>query len=798
MSINEPSFSSFIQTTLDIQKGKEAGNLYLKELNKEGKVKSKKGWKFIKALFGHFFFLITGKAKQKLESKYNRLIDQTLKFYKKSVDESSPGKLKEHAFSVNFSNIKQVQTILDVYMENLPAEEGIVTIPDELHEMYEKIDTKAKELFQKGPAEIKALHQALKKKSIEPKEVKLLAEKLEKGKTLSTNEKKLVVSCLKLGPEVVKTLERKDVQNYFNVDILQDIKKVGDRLLSNTSKLHDKFQKDYGSISDEIPTCGQLLGAFRLVLYNMKELHEANQKAEDRVYIMRAVQVVMFGKKIQKDNRAKQNYRFTFKEAEELKNNTFWKNNSVKDIKDLSQKLSTDDGLNEREEQLLKSALEFGSDANIKESFEKVDKLNKQIGTNFLKVPEEIEAIRKLFSSALSRTDQKEINDVFYSVYKEKLVNLHKTFAKKFGRVSIKNNKPIPKKSQLIAAFKMAFENMPELMEARVNDQARKITARVIQLIMVESKNIEKIPYPKNDVCFTFKELSKKRQIVDLQLKEHSSFFDFHLTDKTEIKKKKLNKYIHSFYLDNIPRPSSIKKIGDEEFELKKESLGLFITKIKEKLLNVASENPQKIIDMYEEYDKDQFLKSLPNKFEEILKTAFKNDDDLNAIENNIKLPEDVQDQDKLSSLLKIRVLELMSLMNQSIQGFETIHFPELKKQDLLTVALCDIGFSTLDPNIQDRRMVLKEDIDGLTSSMTCNIGSPNDNKCQQLLNIDKKFFSEAELLPLFSFDRKIEIHQISPRGEKTDPLATFCNYENFLVSPDTLNILDKVLKTLP
>ena len=319
-------------------------------------------------------------------------------------------------------------------------------------------------------------------------------------------------------------------------------------------------------------------------------------------------------------------------------------------------------------------------------------------------------------------------------------------------------------------------------------------------MIMVGSKNIKKIKYPENDVCFTFKELSKKRQVVDLQLKERGSFFDFHLTDKTKKKGEKLNEYIHSFYLDNIARPSDIKKIGDDEFELKKETLGLFITKIKEKLLNVAHNDPQKIKDMYEKYNKDKFLKSLPNKFDEILKTAFKNDDDLNAITDSINLPEDVKDPNKVSSVLKIRVLELMSLMNQSIQGFETIHFPELKRQEPISVVLTmDIGFlKGLIPETQDPRMVLKKDLNSLTSTITRNISATKGDT--QSLNIDGKFFSETKV-PLFSFDRKIEIHQISPRGEKTDPLATlatFTNYKNFLVSPDTLNILDKVLKTLP
>lgn len=150
-------------------------------------------------------------------------------------------------------------------------------------------------------------------------------------------------------------------------------------------------------------------------------------------------------------------------------------------------------------------------------------------------------------------------------------MNLHQSFRAKFGAVPIADGEPVPSKRQLKNAFQMAHDDpiLGQLLEERgQNSEGGLIIARMIQTILVGNE-IDHVDYPKEFICFTYREAKQKnREILLVCKRKYHNYLDWYLRGDLKAGQTvddKIEQSLQEFQRD-VSRTKFV--IGDQELDL--------------------------------------------------------------------------------------------------------------------------------------------------------------------------------------------------------------------------------------
>ncbi len=178
----------------------------------------------------------------------------------------------------------------------------------------------------------------------------------------------------------------------------------------------------------------------------------------------------------------------------------------------------------------------------------------------------------------------------------------------------------MPNQLQLKSAFEMAFEKLPLLMKNRKTKEIRAFAARCIQTMML-GKKVKEVPYPEDDVCFTFQEVKDFQDILPMKLPGFESYIQWHhmLFSNCGLETY-LSKLISELISTNAD--AEYKKILDKDPEILENVLKTIVIsknprKIKEALLKLTD----KIINVDDELLKNARIQYFQDQQKSLLNT---------------------------------------------------------------------------------------------------------------------------------------------------------------------------------
>jgi len=436
-----------------------------------------------------------------------------------------------------------------------------------------------------------------------------------------------------------------------------------------------------------------------------------------------------------------------------------------------------------------------------------------------LQVKSKVHEVVKYWNDDLSSyIDYKKLNRVKRTadMISSRALKLHNEFKERYGEVKIVNREPMPTFEQLKGAFHMAFERLPMLMEVRRTPEVRKIAARIIQLLMV-GMDYQKVEFPDNDVCFTFKEIYKSQDAITISLKrnerEYDNYFEWFmkrmLPENTA--KEQLITDIKQFFIDTIRRSIGKIIVDGKEFVSSKGQTTQLFTYLRQRFFEYLAENPDHIYEVIASNIRHELPTGIKHnlshaEFSDLIIEAAERAKCREGISKILPLtsfkPQQLAQLAKISNLseenieplLRIQLLRLMSLLTQRTLemttediGFDLEREPYYRLANKLQAPPDN---QLLDEN---RKWVLSKDLnsftfEGVASHSLYKSSLSND------YGVREEFLEEKN--PICMYQKGIRINKIVPQEWNDKPHAVRMAYTNVRVSPDAVILLDKIKAT--
>ncbi len=305
--------------------------------------------------------------------------------------------------------------------------------------------------------------------------------------------------------------------------------------------------------------------------------------------------------------------------------------------------------------------------------------------------------------------------------------------------------------------------------------------------------------------CFTKPADEESLKTLNTLLAKTLSIGDFEDLQAKVFKRSSLD-YTANFINDNLSRKGLFLKLGDQTFELAEtKDREIFFELGRDSFYNHLLENPDKIDELIEQNEWLNESVQFPNdltkeKFLEYLKEA-------NA-EANARCEESILEQvaemtcftdeqiknlaekshnskEEIEPLLRLKMLQLMTVCNQSAMGINTNAIdPGIKEQieNRLNTKL------QLSCTLKQSVTTISPSLDGFQNRTRYHISFVTD-----LTNIE---FSE-QLLPIGSFDKVLDIEALAPPATDSHTFGTFAEYDHVGISPLIVPKLDDLTKAI-
>lgn len=736
---NNINISHFIRTTANIRKSKERGDLYLKKFE-EGELKEKKGWKKIKAVFGHFFHWITGRAKIKLKERYQRILKNCFEEYSDPALDS----WQNHEIRLKISDLKITNLVLKKLPKELTNER-----PEYKQKVQEYIQNKQKQIEKDFvPKEAKESFQRLFTASeweeIKPKQIKKLSEKLSKGKNLTNKEKLCLDLCIKLKPKIeafnqslekvsdIKKTKLSQIMRKGTFNELASITKTVDQFkeiyIKKAMRLHKMYNEKWASIDIEkgkpMPYQLQLKRAFEMA-FNKLPLLMGNRKTEEiRAFAARCIQTIMLGKEVGKVPYPEDDVCFTFQEAKDIQNFIPMK---LPDFSSYSQ-------------------WNLMPDSN--------EGLKKDLANIYT----------DLFSETKSEiTRIKDFNEENNKKLEKELSEEKKDLKKLLDKQNI--------------------DELEKIMKAIVtNPEPDRIREVLSELTKICNNTGKKTINNFNDEKLT--EIRKKYLQSRQKIRLSQFCLDYPRSTTAKVKN-------NSFILlegKEGELPMFLEKLRDEHYQ--------YLVKQSNEIQNIIDTNAKhsKVLGIPEDFTEENFKNLFPKTVEKtILDDAKFTDQQLTVLSNLSN-----QEKENISRMYRIKLLELFMSFNQATQGIDPEKFDKSQTETFmvqrastkLESGITATGSWTFDPSLNQIYFDQKWSLFLPRTSVFRLLIIPDNLASYEEESKDKCTYA--------TFNNGVDIHSIVPDGKMDENKghATYTNHRNLKVSPNAVNILDKIVNT--
>lgn len=606
------SFNNFSKAIASIKESYDAGTLYKKTLV-NGQLQRKSVTALIGATYKHFKLWCRNELKKDNEQRMEKLFYECVEELKKSATtESEMFTDIPSPYTLKITNY----VINKLQIDNKISQEKIAFV----NQVKETADLIAKNPLALSLSHVMQDPDWLAIDSI--KDVRELYKKLENPYAkLTDKEIDLMKKCLRLAPKIIELEEtfESDPQlaTMVNNKEFSAIKKIAFRFADRTDYLRDEYWKVYGSVKmDEsghlIPTKNQLKGAFDLAFKKIPLLMEHRTDPEIRKLAARFVYTLMCDdEQIETVKLPDNDFSFSILEVSESEND---RNYDIKDIP-------------------------FGS-----------------------------------YLELHLMTQAEKLGEVIEETFKSSPIIGHPYY------IDVKNPQ--------FAPLLFNFNQQPKETLVKVLDFVKIstsiLTPKVRERLENEGKDFEKVDKT---------EIQKIEQQIKSEMKQKLKEFIENLKNeairelKDSMQRASIRKYLGNFLFDNIQRESAIILEGREYNLTKKGNLELFLAEFKENYYQLLLNNPQTLINTVEQNKRNQeatginadmtseeWRKDLSalrgNVMGDSISTIVK---DTSFSEEQINKLHEVSglSSKEIEPLLRVKMMQLMIIMNQSTVGLE-------------------------------------------------------------------------------------------------------------------------------
>jgi hypothetical protein len=720
------SFNNFSKAITSIKEAYDTDTLYQKTVV-NGKLQKKSGWALIGATYKHFKLWLNDGIKQDNEKRMEKLFNDCVEDLKTVSSESEL--FNEEALLKDIPSpytLKITKFVINTLENNKKISDEKIKIVDQLKKTADLLTHDSS--IVEDPDWL-AIHSI--------KEVRDLNKKLENPYAdLNEQETTLMKRCLRLFPEILKVEEScknailpiADNPKEFNA-----IKKIGYRFVHRADHLREEYGKMYGSVKSDangrlLPTKKQLQGAFELAFKKMPLLMQNRSDENIRKLAARAVYTLMCD-----DEQTK---------SAEFPNNDF--SFFIREV-------------NETEKE---------RDHKIKNT-EYSSYLEFQIMT-------QVEALAKIITDKF-----KDLAGTDFQIH-----------------LDSKN----PRVIELILLFNKEPKKSLETLIPHVL-----LTEGFLQS---EEKKLEVENLNENDIKQAKKNLrshlkSNLKEQLDKGLKKLEEQDLKEIKDNMQVWS--IQKYLGNFLYDTVTREAYI-TLGKKQYNLAKGELNKFLIDFQQNYYEFLK-NPQNLIDTLEQNKQNQAITGIKaslsaEEFKHHLSAIHGNEmsDSISNIINGTSFTEkQIQELKEASfltvskpdieSLLRVKMMQLMIIINQSTEGLEPQSLNPSHLESLQMRMNAAFNYNNVKFTPVERTWVINPDFNGVKLTHKINISAPYDNIADKV-NTSVR----TTEVTLASLVKKVDIDQFLPVSSKSN-VGTLNESIDFGVSIDAAPSIDTIFK---
>lgn len=755
-------YGEFTNSIATLSDAHDVGTLYRKEIT-NGQLVSKTGIDLIGALIGHIFKWIIGQTKSENDQLMKELFDDAKAYF--TVDESSDSPAINASTEITPYALKVSKYVLEqLKSKKLIEDKEFTAIDEELKTHIKEIPDELKELVEDSDwKEIPSIYEVLK-----------LSDELKKrSPKLSESQVVLMQRCLHLNEKIIHARElikdNPEYTDFFNIEEFNAIQEVPARLAKASVRIHKRFHLHHGEV--EVvdgklnPTKKQLLAAFKLA----KQIPIVNHSNDPQLMKIsaRLIQTILLGPEGIKEIPFPQDcHSFEYQEL-----NTQAENSRIP-IKF----------------EQLSSYLEYHIRSQTIPSTEAIlIDIKSKTGISIILLEEDQKNItEKCFIQEASDSSLSILKELLTTTTSSESENTKTQLDKYFQKVDLDKLQNLKEKYTISVSLPLEKDRIKEIVEENLVDE---ITADNVDSLKaaLQTAILERI--------------SKKEKAVT-DFIENITVDDLSKYQK-KAQEKSIPKYAGNFIKDSLDRgnPLQINEISynltnpeerdqffsvcrDEYYKSLLSPNGVTQAMDQLELLHETCQFPKSMT-------QDQFYNFLVDARSEGTQVT---DEALKAVaEKTCFSDEQIEiltkhsgkTKEEIEPLLRLKMLQLMLVCNQSAQGANTSNFnPEIKKQietrlHLNSKVSCTQKetMTTVSPSLDSfeayarYHMVIIKDGSGLDYS--------------------------ENLVPIGSFDKVLTVDALSPPSDGSHTFGTYSEYNHVGISPLAVLNLEDLTKAI-